>query len=456
MSLLSNKSLFPFFAPESPAGGAGGNTSGLPAGSDKESIIEFLGQDDDKEPPIDLEDKDDKDDEKDDKKGKAKPKDKDTEEEETDDEESEDKDDDEESEDSDELDELEEELEEPDDEKLELVTPVRRSQILKKYPSLFKDFPYLEKAYYREQQFTNVFATPAEAKDAADKAGTLDKFEKDLMAGNTQVMLQAVKNESPKSFAKMVDNYLGVLQKVDEKAYHHVIGNTIKHTIMAMVQEGRTSGNEVLQNAAQILNQFVFGSSNFIPPQNLSSDKPDETDEREVKQQERERRFQQQRYNTANEELSTRVTNAFKATIEAHIDPKESMTDFVRRNAVRDALENLEDLIGKDTRFKTLVDKLWEKAIEEDFSKQAVERIRSAFLSKAKTLLKPVIQKARVEALRGMGKRVRSEDKEETTTRKGSPSKDKPPSQRTNSGKVTKPSDIPKGMSTLDFLMSED
>jgi hypothetical protein len=50
-----------------------------------------------------------------------------------------------------ELKEIEEELEPPTEEQLELVTPVRRKEILTKYPNLFKDFPYLEKAYYREQ-----------------------------------------------------------------------------------------------------------------------------------------------------------------------------------------------------------------------------------------------------------------------------------------------------------------
>ena len=38
------------------------------------------------------------------------------------------------------------------------MTPVRRKEILAKYPKLFKDFPYLEKAYYREQQFTEVLS----------------------------------------------------------------------------------------------------------------------------------------------------------------------------------------------------------------------------------------------------------------------------------------------------------
>ena len=90
----------------------------------------------------------------------------------------------------DELKELEEELErkaKPDeDEDLEdLVTPARRKDILAKYPALFKDFPYLEKAYYRDQQFTELLPTIADAKAAVEKAEILDRTEQLVMSGDS-------------------------------------------------------------------------------------------------------------------------------------------------------------------------------------------------------------------------------------------------------------------------------
>ena len=122
---------FPLLSPD--------DNTGLGGGGDKESIIDFLGADDDKEPEtIDL--KTEKPIKETEKAGDDTPP-------ESDDDEDTNKDDkdDDEDEEVDELDELEEELEGPTDEQLELVTPVRRQEILKKYPKLFKDFPYLEK-----------------------------------------------------------------------------------------------------------------------------------------------------------------------------------------------------------------------------------------------------------------------------------------------------------------------
>ena len=68
------------------------------------------------------------------------------------------------------LKEIEEELEGPKEEDLELTDSSSRKEILAKYPKLFKDFPYLEKAYYREQQFTEVFPTIQDARVQCEKA----------------------------------------------------------------------------------------------------------------------------------------------------------------------------------------------------------------------------------------------------------------------------------------------
>ena len=459
MSLLNK--LHPFFTPESIAPKGGGITAIASGSMGKEDIIEFLGGDDDTQEeilPLDKgkkeETNEDDDDDKDDKKlvpRKSKDKTEDDEEEDTDDNE----DDDEE---LDELAELESELEEPTEEQLELVTPVRRQEILKKYPKIFKDFPYLEKAYYREQQFTEVFPTINDAKEANEKSEILDRFESDLMNGDTEKMLKAAQT-NPKSFAKLVDNYMINLAKVDKDAHIHVIGNIIKHTIVQMANEAKRSDNAALNTAAALLNQFVFGTSEFVPPQNLAVAEPSPTDEKESRLTAREREFQQKRLDNATSDLDSRINNTFKATIEAHIDPRDTMSEYVKKTASREALENLEALVSADKRFKVLVDKLWEASIRDDFSKPSLERIRSAFLSKARTLLPSVIKKARNEALKGMGKRVREDNDDNEPTSKRSPKpKESPRSQSTNSsGRNHKPAkEVPRGMSTLEYLMSDD
>jgi hypothetical protein len=443
-----------FLAADTLAGSAGG---GAPAGMGKEDTIKFLGDDDGNPEVIDLDGDDDaetgKGDKTKDDKTKSSPKDKSKSKEKAD----EDTDDDSE---EDELadttveDEIDEDLE-PSDEKLELVTPVRRKEILKKYPQLFKDFPYLQTAYYREQKFTEICGTIEDAKDMHSKAETLDAFEADLMKGNTERTLTAIKETSPKMFQKAVDNYLGVLQKVDNGAYLHVLGNVMKHTIAGMVSEGRRTKNEALEGAAALLNQYCFASSEYTPPSNLFDGKEESTEESDLDKQRRE--FRQEKFNDAKSTLDERINKIIKNTIEASVDPRQSMSDYIRRNATRDATEEVTKLLAQDKRFALTIDKLWEASFKSNFSKASLEAIKEAYKSKAQTLLPAVVKKARIEALRGLGKRVKEDntkdDDRDTNTNKGVR---RATPQSTSSRQSTKPGGVPQGMKTLDFLMEED
>lgn len=392
-----------------------------------DDALEFLNRETDDKELIDLDDK------KDDKDKDKEIKDKETDTEDED------------------LKKLEEDLEdeEIDEDKLELATPVRRSEILKEFPDIFKKFPYLEKAYYREQQFTEVFSTIDDAKEALSKAETFDKLEADLFTGNTELMLKAVKENDPNAFNKIIDNYLPALAAVDQTAYHHIIGNITKHTIQSMLDEAggmEEESGRSLKIAAQILNQFVFGSNKFTAPTKLSTDKPkdDNKDKLDTERQQ----FAQQKFDDAVDTLNTRVNNSIKSTIEEYIDPKKSMTDFVRKHAINDAVKEISDLLNNDTRFKTLVDKLWDKAAKNNYSKSLLDDIRNAHMSRAKTVLLSVIKTARNNALKGMGKRV-SEDNDD---KKGPITRRSTTSSNNDSGK-DKNNGPKKGESNLDFMM---
>jgi hypothetical protein len=362
---------------------------------------------------------------------------------------------DESEEEPDELKEIEEELEGPKEEDLELMTPVRRREILAKYPKLFKDFPYLEKAYYRDQQFTEILPTIQDAKVAVHKAQILDNVDRDLSNGDIRSVLAAAKNDgNGEAFLRIADNYLPALRAVDQQAYYHVLGNVIKDTIITMVREGRALGEQgaPLQAAANVLNQFVFGSQNFTPPRTLARQpQPDEINRQQQIQYEDQQRIMGA-FESTRETLQTKADNVLKATIDQHIDPNQSMTDYVRGHATQEAHAMLEDLLSRDTRFRGLIDRLWEKAFQQGFDKESSDRIKSAYLSKAKTLLPSVIKKARQNALKGLGR-----NEPETSTLR-SPVSSAPQSGRSTpptSGKIRKASDIPKGMSTLDVLMKD-
>ena len=427
----------------------------------KDDIYDLLGEDKEDE-VIDLKgEKDDKS-EKPDKTDKVEKKSKaDKPDEKKDDKDAdEDKDKGDEDEEVDELDEIEKELADVTDDELELTTPVRRSEILKKFPTLFKEFPYLEKMYYREQKFTEMFGTVDDAEAIVEKAGTLDKFEADLMKGNTTRVLQTVKSENPRAFAKMVDEYVNTLYTVDPQAYYTVISNVVKQGIGKLMEAGKKKNDGDMQAAAEIMHEFMFGEKEIdATPVRLSGKLgKEEEDEPEDKFTKREEMFLQRQLDNNKSEVNTRITNRLKATIEHHIDPKGSMTEYVKRNATKDALDNLDKIMKGDKRLSQILDKLWERVITSDFSKDTISSVESTYLSKAKTLLVPVIKKARNEALRGLGRRVK-DDEDETDNKGHLPVGRTASKQGSNKKPVTdkeKAKAIPAGMSNRDFIMSDD
>jgi hypothetical protein len=277
------------------------------------------------------------------------------------------------------------------------------------------------------------------------------------MSGSTETLLAAVKDSDQEAFHRIVDNYIQVLYKVDQHAYYHTIGNVIKHTIVSMVQAGKEQNSEELSEAAAILNNFIFGTTKFTHPQNLAKEEVAEKDkakDEEISQ--RERNLIEKEYNTAMDSLGDKVDNILKATVDKAIDPNESMSGYVKDIATGKVLEGLENLISRDVRFKNIYDRLWERAFQNDFDKESMDKIKAAYLSKARTLLPLLIKKERNVALKGSRRGSEDTDSRDkkgplpvgrtrssTTLASGKPNSD-------NGAKQ-----IPKGMSTLDFLNSD-
>ena len=65
--------------------------------------------------------------------------------------------------------------------------------------------------------------------------------------------------------------------------------------------------------------------------------------------------------------MQTKADNVLKSTIDGHIDPNGTMTEYVKNHATKEAFDNLETLISKDATFRSILDKLWEKAFQVEF-----------------------------------------------------------------------------------------
>jgi hypothetical protein len=343
------------------------------------------------------------------------------------------------------------ESEEEIEPEVELQLPVRRQEILKKYPTIFKEFPALERAYYTSQEFIELLGSPDDAKEVLQKAQEFEKYQEEITTGNLQGVIKNLQENNPKAYEKLVDNYLPSLAKTDPNAYYAVMGNVMRHTVINMAREAKRIDNEKLEEAALILNQFIFGNSDIQNPVPFAKG-DDKVSEAELQLQQREQQFVRQQFERAHEDLAGRVDNILRETVSRHIDPKGTMGDYVKKNAIKDAVEAVQETIGQDMTFRRYLDGLWKTAFKNSFDKKSVDTIRSAYLSKAKTLLPETIKKIRNEALKGVSSSRRESNEDRSEQR--------PPISRGRAssaapdGKGGK--EFTRGMKTLDYLMQDD
>ncbi len=342
------------------------------------------------------------------------------------------------------------ELKEEDEEELEITVPVSKKTILKKYPNVFKDFPHLEASYYKAQQYTELLPTVEDAKLAVEKANNLDNFEKDILDGNLENLFNIVKTSAPNSFRKIADTLINTLNKVDENVALHVVGNVLKYTLGNAEQAGKDSKDDQLELAAQIINKHLFGKDKIEKPTNLNKENPKNEESDKLNRERTE--FETERFNTALNSLQGRIDNTLKATIADNIDKADSMTAYVKKNAVKDAFETVEGSLRKDPSLKRILDSLWKAAREEKYSSSSLDKIRKTYLSKAKVLLPGAIRNARNEALKGIGKASKDSNSDEKSKKGPLPANRSSSSSSSNNGKLK---EIPKGMSNRDFLMAD-
>jgi hypothetical protein len=331
-----------------------------------------------------------------------------------------------------------------EDEEIKIDAPPRKKEITKEFPDFFKKFPWMEKMMFRDKQYTELFGSFNDARDVKGRAEILDNFEQDLMKGDTIEVLKQVKDNAPESFNKLVDNYLANLYKVDADSYHHVVNNIAKAIIREMAKDND------LKDAAKALNKFMFNSETYEPPQPKAKEAPEDDELKKEREA-----FTRERYTTARNDLQSRVDNVLRATISEYIDPKSEMTDYVKKNAIKDALSNLHDLVGNDKEFSKNLVKLWENAFKEKFSTNSLDAIRRSYLGKSKRLLSGVIKSARNTALKdAQPRKVKDKDDNEEssdkTSRRREPIRSGAP--RHESGNRVEKGKMQKGESVLEFF----
>lgn len=357
-------------------------------------------------------------------------------------------------------DEDEEQVVDLDDEsELELAKIPKRQEIKAAYPDIFKKFPQLEHALYREQAFTEVFPTVNDAKQAKEEIDQFNGFQSELLDGNVEGVFRSVKNADPKAFDKIASNVLDALVRVDPNAHLHITTQVTKGMIaqlhylagQSLEKNPDDKRAQQLQIAAEIFHNELFNTTKVTPFQQVQQQQQDP--ERAKFNQERQE-FEKSRFTTAFNTVSSRTNNTLTAAVTRDIDTKGVLPPYVKSTVIKDVMNELDRQLVSDRPFKALVDKLWLKAKDSNYSDESLKNIDTALKNKAKMILPGIMKAKKGEAMKGLSSAPQKKEVKRELSRNTTGDKRTTPNQTLNKRDGDRLQRRP-GESKLDFLMRD-
>ena len=279
------------------------------------------------------------------------------------------------------------------DKKTELLPHERPTltDIKKEFPNFFKKFPTMEHMLFREREYTQLFPTVAEAKDAAEASVALDDFRTDLFAGTGEKFTLALKEAG--ELDKFSRNFLTNLQKSDKDGYWNAITPTLENLVKGFMREGQRRNDQNLIASAENLSIYLFDTDE-IAKGTKTMIKPAPVEDKRVTDR--------------LADIDRRDNNNFRINvlegIASGIDPiigvssLKNIKPTMQKILSKQVLDEVDAAIAKDDAHMRYVNSLWAKA-KGNYTNEIKSKIISAYLERAKSLVPSIRRRVLADAL---------------------------------------------------------
>lgn len=324
------------------------------------------------------------------------------------DEEGEDNENEEEDEDDKEDNEEEEESEE------DLDRSTRASDVKKEFPEIFKKFPDLKGALYREERYSEIFGSVEDAETAHERSQSLAAIENDLLVkGDPTKLLDALAKENKDSFTSITENTIRYAQEHDKDLYLKLAGLPIKQMLRAAWRQGNGNKTDLGKAAAHIHN-FFFENYNFDEKVELeggATGTKGKTKEQEAYEN-RLNTLEEKEYRNFESSVNQSYVKRVDSTVRETLEKDQRLTPYMRDKLVEDVMMDIKKQLSNDSRYMKQMESLWKQAKTAGFTNDFKSRIISTALARAKSLVPDTRKKLLAKAL-GKGK---VKDKEDTNS----------------------------------------
>lgn len=329
----------------------------------------------------------------------------DTTESDTDDEEDTEPESEDETEDEDEEDKDAEEDEKESDDEDENARLTHASDLKKSYPDIFKKFPDVKAALYRDQEYSELFGTPKDAEVAVNKANLLDRIEKDLLVdGNPVELLNSIKKDSKESFEKIAYKILPYLAENDRETYLEVAAVPIKQLLRSMISKYGADTNE--HKAALYVHQYFFDNLDVTAKTKAETDQTTKKSDKEREYETKLKEIDDRDLSTFSQGVDTSYLARMNKVFREGLEKDDRLSDWMKSKIVENGLLNIANQLKQDPRFNRTMRSLWQQAKSSQYSNDLKSRLVSTALARAKSLIPKERAKLVAEAL---GKKVKKD-----------------------------------------------
>lgn len=320
-------------------------------------------------------------------------------------------------------------------------------EITAKYPEIFKEFPSLRGVIARGNQYDEIFGSVKDAQNAVENLQAFDSFGKKILEGDSKFLLSQIGEQSVESFEKFSTSFLGSVRELHPQTYVKIVTPLIK----GLLRSTQTSDNDQVKLAGRWIQKFL----------QLKSLEDDTTTTPEIERKEQELRakeadLERGHASTFIHDTMGEARDRLRTIIARDFDPEKTMSPKVREAAIKEVIEQADELAGRDQRHLNTMNSLWRQAKQSGMNRGAREALVRAYLARVKTLLPGVRQKV-YEDYSGP-RRVRKTEGEGQEERKPKHKTHLPSSGSQGAGK-SKKLDLSKvdykKMSDLDILDAE-
>jgi len=273
-------------------------------------------------------------------------------------------------------------------------------QVKKASPDIFKKFPELKNAIFREQRYSEIFPSVEEAKTAKDRNESFAQLENDILEGKPEELLKAVEATDKTSLTKFAHGLLPALLSQNKELYSEVISLPIKRAVQQAYLQAKKAGNKNLMNAALYVDDFFFEGDGIgnDPRLNTAPKKQEKSPDVERLEKERDEHAERIRgefNNSVIESLRFKMGKEITSSI-----VQFEFDEYKRKNVARDIETEVNNILAADTRYQASIRSLYKQAESAKYSSDWKARLISAYLARAKAVL-PIAKKKVIEEATG-------------------------------------------------------